>query len=91
MTGKIEQTNDKWGPKNALCSWIYNEPRKQGGKQQQIRTILSITLTDSLHFKSDKMNDWMVEAKEPKKWAAWIETALDLVPDTYKPFKIRRW
>ena len=63
---KLAHMNDKRGPKNALCSWIYNEPRKQGGQQQHIRTSLSITLTDSLHFESDKMNDWMLEAKEPK-------------------------
>ena len=88
---KLAHMNDKRGPKNALRSWIYNEPRKQGGQQQHIRTSLSITLTDSLHFESDKMNDWMLEAKEPKKWATRIETALNLVPDTYKPFKLRRW
>jgi len=89
---KLAHMNDKRGPKNALRSWIYNESRKQGGQQQHIRTSLSITLTDSLHFKeSDKMNDWMLEAKEPKKWATRIETALNLVPDTYKPFKLRRW
>ena len=77
--------NDNRGPKNALCSWIYNKPRKQGGQQQNIRTSLSITLTDSLHFESDKMNDWMLEAKlEPKKRTNKIETALNLVPKTYK-------
>ena len=88
---KLAHMNDKRGPKNALRSWIYNESRKQGGQQQHIRTSLSITLTDSLHFESDKMNNWMLEAKEPKKWATRIETALNLVPDTYKPFKLRRW
>ena len=60
--------NDNRRPKNALPSWIYSKPRKQGGQQQHIKTSLSITLTDSLHFESDKMNDWMLEAKEPKKW-----------------------
>ena len=80
------------GPKNALRSWIYNKPRKQGGQQQHIRTSLSITLTDSLHFDSDKMNDWMLEAKlEPKKWANRIETALNLVPKSYVPLKLRKW
>ena len=63
---KLAHMNDNQGPKNALCSWIYKEPRKQGGQQQHIRTSLSITLTDSLYFKSDKMNDWLLEAKEPK-------------------------
>ena len=87
---KLARMNDNRGPRNALRSWIFNEPRKQGGQQQHIRTSLSITLTDSLHFESDKMNDWMIEAKEPKKWATRIETALNLVPDTYKPFKLRR-
>ena len=79
---KLARMNDNRGPKNALRSWIFNESRKQGGQQQHIRTSLSITLTDSLHFESDKMNDWMIEAKEPKKWATRIETALNLVPDT---------
>ena len=83
--------NDNRGPKIAQCSWIYNKSRKQGGQQQYIKTSLSITLTDSLHFKSDKMNDWMLEAKDPEKWATRIESSLNLVPDTYKPFKLRRW
>ena len=60
--------NDNRGPKNALHSWIYNKSRKQGGQQQNIRTSLSITLTDSLHFESDKKNDWILEEKlESKK------------------------
>ena len=88
---KLALMNDNRGPKNALRSWIYNEPRKQGGQQQHIKSSLSTTITDSLHFESDKMNDWMLEAKEPKKWANRIETALNLVPNTYKPFKLRRW
>ena len=83
--------NDNRGPIKALRSWIYNKSRKQGGQQQHIRTSLSITLIDSLHLESDKMNDWMLEAKEPKKCANSIETALNLVPDTYKPFKLRKW
>ena len=58
--------NDNRGPRNALRSWIYNKSRKQGDQQQHIRTSLSITLTDSLNFESDKMNVWMLEAKEPK-------------------------
>ena len=33
----------------------------------------------------------MLEAKKPKKWANQIETALNLVPDTYKPFKLSQW
>jgi len=74
-----------------LRSWIYKEPRKQGGQQQHIRTSLSITPTDSLHIELDKTNDWMLEAKEPKKWANRIETALNLVPGTYKHFKLRQW
>ena len=54
-------------------SWIFNESRKQGGQQQHISTSLSITLTDSLHFESDKMNDWMLSIKPncfwlPSKW-----------------------
>ena len=80
---KIALMNNNRGPKNALRSWIYNKSRKQGCQQQNIRTSLSITLTDSLHFKSGKINDWMLEAKEPKKWANQIETALNLVPKTY--------
>ena len=80
------------GPKNALCSCIYNKSRKQGVQQQHIRTSLSIILTDSLHFESDNMPDWMLEAKlEPKKWANRIETALNLVPKTYVPLKLRKW
>ena len=63
---KVAKMNDNRGPKNALRSWIYNKSRKQDGQQQHIRTSLSITLIDSLHFESDKMNNWMVEAKEPK-------------------------
>ena len=91
MAGKIAHMNDNRGPKNALRSWIYNISRKQGGQQQRIKTSLSITLTDSLHFKSDKMNDWMLEAKDPEKWATRIESSLNLVPDTYQPFKLRQW
>ena len=75
----------------ALQSWIYNEARKQGGQQQHIKTSLSNTITDSLYFESDKINDWMLEAKEPKIWANQIETALNLMPNMYKPFKLRRW
>jgi hypothetical protein len=55
------------GPRNALLSWIYKKSRKQGGQQQHIKTSLSNTLTDSLHFETDQLNDWMLEAKlEPK-------------------------
>ena len=48
-----------------------NQERRLSTTQQQhiIRTSLSISLTDSLHFESDKINDWMlvlVGAKEPK-------------------------
>ena len=64
---KLALVNDNKGPKNLLHSWIYNKLRKQGGQQQHIRSSLSITLTDSLHFESEKMNHWMLEAKEPKK------------------------
>ena len=88
---KLARMDDNRGPRNALRSWIYNKSRKQGGQQQHIRTSLSITLTDSLNFESDRMNVWMLEAKEPKIWANRIETALNLVPDTYKPFKLRKW
>ena len=63
----------------ALRSWIYKEPRKQGGQQQHIKTSLSNTLTDGLHFETDQLNDWMLE---PKKWANRIETALNLEPKT---------
>ena len=91
MAGKLVLMIDNIGPNNALCSWIYNKSRKQGGQQQNNRTILSITLTDRLHFESNKMNDQMLEAKEPKKWAKRIEIALDLVPETYKPLKFRKW
>ena len=54
---KLALMKDNRGPKNALRSWIYNKSRKQGGQQQHIRTSLSITLIDSLHFVSDKMNN----------------------------------
>ena len=80
------------GPRNRLLSWIYNEPRKHGGQQQHITTSLSNTLIDSLHFENDQLNDWMSEAKlDPKKWANRIETALNLVPKTYVPLKLRTW
>ena len=88
---KLALMSDNRGPKNALQSWIYNEPRKHGGQQQHIKTSLSNTIIDSLHFDSDKMNDWMLEAKEPKIWANQIETALNLIPNTNTPFKLRRW
>ena len=82
----------KRGPQNALLSWIYNKPRKHRGQQQHITTSLSNTLIDSLHFKNDQLNDWMLEAKlDPKKWANQIETALNLVPKTYVPLKLRTW
>ena len=64
---KLAQTNCNRGPKNALRSWIYNKSRKQGGQQQHIRISLSITLTDSLQFEPDKMNDSMLEAKLEQK------------------------
>ena len=67
---KLALMNCKRRPKNALRSWIYNKSRKQGGQQKNIRTSFSITLTDSLQFETDKMNDWMLKAKlEPQKWA----------------------
>ena len=51
-----------------LCSWIYDKARQQGGQQQNIRTNLSIALTESLQFETDNMNGWMLKAKlEPKK------------------------
>ena len=54
--------------KNALCSWIYDKARRQGGQQQNIRTDLSIAVIDSLQFETDNMNGWMLKAKlEPKK------------------------
>ena len=67
MAGKLALMKENRGPRNALRSWIYNEPRKQGSQQQHIRNSLSITLADSLLFELDKMNDWMLEAKEPEK------------------------
>mmetsp|Transcript_48337 Transcript_48337/g.54808 ORF Transcript_48337/g.54808 Transcript_48337/m.54808 type:complete len:86 (+) Transcript_48337:2034-2291(+) len=82
----------KRGPRNALLSWIYNEPRKQGGQQKHIATSLSNTFIDSLHFETDQLNDWMSEAKfEKKKLAKRIETALNLGPKTYVPLKLRTW
>ena len=56
--------SDNQGPKNALRSWIYNEPRHRDGQQQHIKTSLSNTIIDSLHFDSDKMNDWMLRTKD---------------------------
>ena len=98
MTEKLALMDDNRGPKNTLCSWIYNKSRKQGDQQQNIKTsssitsITSITLTDSLQFVTDNMNGWMLEAKlEPKKWVNRIETALNLVPETYEPLKLRKW
>ena len=41
---KLVLMNDNRRPKNALCSWIYNKSRKQGGQQQHIRTSLSMGL-----------------------------------------------
>ena len=85
---KLALMSCKRGPRNALLSWIYNEPRKHGGQQQHIITSLSNTLIDSLHFKNDQLNDWMSEAKlDPKQWANRIETALNLVPKSYLTFK----
>ena len=81
---KLALMSCKQGPRNALLSWIYNEPRKQGGQQQHITTSLSNTLIDSLHFEIDQLNDWMSKAKlEKKKLANRIEiTALNLQPKT---------
>ena len=64
---KLALMSCKRGPRNALLSWIYNEPRAQGGQQQHIATSLSNTLIDSLHFESDQLNEWMSEAKLEKK------------------------
>ena len=53
---------------HCVHEFITNQESKAVNKK--IRNSLSITFTDSLHFESDKMNDWMLEAKlEPKKWA----------------------
>ena len=92
MSRKIALMSCKRGPRNTLLSWIYNEPRAQGGQQQHITTSLSNTLIDSLHFETDQLNDWMPEAKfEKKKWANRIETALNLRPKTYLPLKLQTW
>ena len=89
---KLALMSCKRGPRNTLLSWIYKKARKQGGQQQHISTSLSNTLIDSLHFETDQLNDWMSVAKlEPKKWANQIETALNLVPKTYVPLKLRKW
>ena len=41
---------------------------------------------DSLHFKIEQLNDWMLEAiLDPKKQANQIKTAPNLVPKTYVP------
>ena len=89
---KLALMSCKRGPRNVLLSWIYKKARRQGGQQQHISTSLSNTLMDSLHFETDQLNDWMLEAKlEPKKWAIRIETALNLVPKTYVPLKLRKW
>ena len=89
---KLSLMSCKQGPRNILLSWIYKKSRKQGGQQQQISTSLSNTLTDSLHFETDQLNDWMLEAKlEPWKWANQIETALNLVCKTYVSLKLRKW
>ena len=87
--------NCKWGPRNALLSWIYKKPRKQGGYQQHITTILSNKLTYNFHFEIDQLIDWMLEEKlEPKKLANQIKTALNLVLKTYYVLlllKLGRW
>ena len=64
----------------------------KNGPQSGCHMGAIITLTYSLQFESDKMNDWMLEAKlEPEKWANRIETALKLVPKMYRPLKPRKW
>ena len=47
---------------------IHGSTKNQENKavNNNIITSLSIILTDSLHLESDKMNDWMLEAKDPK-------------------------
>ena len=57
---KLSLMSCKRGPRNALLSWIYKEPRKHGGQQQHITTSLSNTLIHSLHFETDQFNDWML-------------------------------
>ena len=92
VAGKPALMDDKRGPTNALCLWIYNKSRKKGSQQQNIRISLSITLTDSLQFETDNMNGWMLKAKlEPNKTANQIEIALNLVSTTYEPLKPRKW
>ena len=60
--------DDNIGPTSALRSWIYNKSRKQGVLLQNNKTNLTITLTNSLQFETDNINEWMLEAKlEPKK------------------------
>ena len=44
---KLALWSCKRGPQNASLSWIYNEPRKQGGQQQHITTSLSNTLIET--------------------------------------------
>ena len=54
------------------------------------KTGLNITLTDSFHFESDKMNNWILEAKEPKKngpfelkhYKIWFLTCINLKTQT---------
>mmetsp|Transcript_34274 Transcript_34274/g.38553 ORF Transcript_34274/g.38553 Transcript_34274/m.38553 type:complete len:83 (+) Transcript_34274:704-952(+) len=38
---KLALMSSKRGPRNALLSWIYHEPRKHRGQQQHITTRLS--------------------------------------------------
>ena len=90
---KLSLMSCKRGPRNALLSWMYlKTSRRQTTTTTHISTTLSNTITNSLYFQTDQLNDWMLEAKlEPKKWANQIETALNFVPKTYIPLKLRKW
>ena len=87
---KLSTMSYKRGPRQIFCSWVFDCPRRAGRQQQQIKHSLSNTLIRSLHFDRDNLNDWMIEGKNPQKWAQRIEQKLQLTPNTYKPLKLRK-
>ena len=78
-------------PRNLLKSWIYNKPRRKARPQQKINKSLGKTLTKSLGYISDQMNDWIDIGRNHKKtWQKRIEIGLQLKKNVYKPFKKRK-
>ena len=54
---KLLLMNCSRGPQQILSSWLFDSPKSAGGQQQTIKHTLSKTLTNSLGFENDNLND----------------------------------